>query len=270
MQAVRSSNALRSASRPPVAQVAVGVELAALVVEAVGVLVADHDTDRAEVDRVVGAAVEERRLQDSRREDDLVVARVVVRVHRGRRHAPERAVGRLVDPRHRASDLEHLRAQRVSEVVVALHLDRAVVLPGVRVADLAGAEGCQLRERLRLGLRGHPIQALDVLAHRGGDRLDHLLHARLAVGAEGLLDVELAERVSERAVGRLHAALVARLDLAGALQVLAEEAVVLAHERVGQEGRGRSRDVPAQVALPVGEAASPPRSGSSPRSTAGS
>ena len=42
------------------------------------------------------------------------------------------------------------------------------------------------------------------------------VHARLAVGAEGLLDVELAERVAERAVGRLHAALPARLDLLGA------------------------------------------------------
>ena len=65
---------LASASRPPVAQVAVAVELAALVVEAVADLVADHGADRAVVHRVVGVGVEERRLEDRGGEDDLVHA----------------------------------------------------------------------------------------------------------------------------------------------------------------------------------------------------
>ena len=60
--------------RPPVGQRARAVELAALVVEAVGHLVADHRADAAVVDRHVGVRVEERRLQDGGREDDLVAA----------------------------------------------------------------------------------------------------------------------------------------------------------------------------------------------------
>jgi alpha-tubulin suppressor-like RCC1 family protein len=52
---------------PPVLEVAVGVELRALVIEAVGELVADHHADRAEVGREPAVGTEERRLQDDRR-----------------------------------------------------------------------------------------------------------------------------------------------------------------------------------------------------------
>src|SRR5690606_16240094 len=49
---------------PPVAQQAVAVGFASLVVEAVDDLVADHATDAAVVHRRIGLRVEERRLQD--------------------------------------------------------------------------------------------------------------------------------------------------------------------------------------------------------------
>ncbi len=61
--------------RPPVAQVAVAVRAAALVVEAVADLVADDAADGAVVDRLVRLGIEERRLQDGGREDDLVERR---------------------------------------------------------------------------------------------------------------------------------------------------------------------------------------------------
>jgi hypothetical protein len=77
-----ASKAARSSVGPPVAQVAVPSYLAALVVEAVPDLVADHRADCAVVHRVVGLDVEERRLQDRGREHDLVHARVVVGVDR--------------------------------------------------------------------------------------------------------------------------------------------------------------------------------------------
>ena len=57
-----SSGVHQSRSRP------CGVELAALVVEAVRQLVADHAADRAVVDRRIGVGVEDRRLQDAGRE----------------------------------------------------------------------------------------------------------------------------------------------------------------------------------------------------------
>src|SRR5258708_23990434 len=52
---------------PPVAQIALGVELSAFAVEALGQFAADPQADATEVDRVIHGAVEERRLQDSGR-----------------------------------------------------------------------------------------------------------------------------------------------------------------------------------------------------------
>ena len=58
--------------RPPIAEHAHGVEFAALIVEAVADFVADDDADAAIIHRVIGVGIEEWRLQDGRREDDLV------------------------------------------------------------------------------------------------------------------------------------------------------------------------------------------------------
>jgi len=85
--------------RPPVAQAALAVELAALVVEAMADLVADHRADRPVVDRVVRLHVEERRLQDRSRENDLVLGRVVVGVDGLRRHAPLLVIAGLAEIR---------------------------------------------------------------------------------------------------------------------------------------------------------------------------
>ena len=52
-------------SRPPVMQVAVGIVLTALVVEAVGHLVTNHHTDGTVVEGGVGLRIEERTLQDA-------------------------------------------------------------------------------------------------------------------------------------------------------------------------------------------------------------
>lgn len=57
---------------PPVGHVAVGVEVAALVVETVGHLVADHHADAAVVLGVGSVRIEEGSLEDGGGEDDLV------------------------------------------------------------------------------------------------------------------------------------------------------------------------------------------------------
>ena len=82
---------------PPVVEVALGVELAALVVEAVGEFVADDGADVAVVDGVVLGAVVEGRLQDSGGEVDVVHAGVVVGVDGGRGHLPLLLVDGLAD-----------------------------------------------------------------------------------------------------------------------------------------------------------------------------
>ena len=90
---------LQVLGRPPVAHVALRVELAALVVEPVRHLVADDGAHRAVVDGVVRLRVEEGRLQDAGGKHDLVHLRVVVRVDRRRRHLPVRLVDGLADLR---------------------------------------------------------------------------------------------------------------------------------------------------------------------------
>src|SRR5437660_12666156 len=82
---------------PPVAQVTVAVELAALVVEAMRHLVADDGSGSAVVKRHVTAGVEERRLEDTGRKIDAVVLRAVEGVDCGSGHAPFGLVGRLAD-----------------------------------------------------------------------------------------------------------------------------------------------------------------------------
>ena len=73
---------------------------------------------RAVVDRVVGVRVEERRLQDRRREHDLVELGVVVGVDRLRRHAPFVAIDRLAELGDVAVVFELVRAHHVADQVV--------------------------------------------------------------------------------------------------------------------------------------------------------
>ena len=103
--------ALQVVLGPPVVEASLGVELRALVVEAVADLVADDDADGAVVHGVGGVEVERRRLQDSGGEDDLVEERVVVGVRGRRRHAPAAAVDRLADL-HAVVDRERTSLRR--------------------------------------------------------------------------------------------------------------------------------------------------------------
>ena len=68
---------------PPIFEVALGVKLAAFVVEAVGKLVSDGAAGVSVVRCIVCFAVVNWRLQNPCREVDVVHLRVVVGVHRG-------------------------------------------------------------------------------------------------------------------------------------------------------------------------------------------
>src|SRR5580700_2851216 len=63
---------------PPVAQVARRIELAALIVEAVGKFVTDDQANATEVDSVIHGLVEERGLQNAGGKHDLVKRAVVI------------------------------------------------------------------------------------------------------------------------------------------------------------------------------------------------
>src|SRR5687768_242710 len=82
---------------PPVLEVPLSVELRALVVEAVTHLVTDHASHPTVVHGIVRRWREERRLQDSRGEDNFVQLRIVVRIDGRRSHPPLSPVERLAD-----------------------------------------------------------------------------------------------------------------------------------------------------------------------------
>src|SRR6185295_17075182 len=106
--------------RPPVAHLSGAVELAAFVVEAVTDLMADDRADRAVVDRRIGVRIEERRLQDARREGDLILGRIVVGVDGLRRHEPLAAIDGLVDALDVTLPLEYPRVAHILEVFATL------------------------------------------------------------------------------------------------------------------------------------------------------
>ena len=107
----------------PLAQVALAVVLGALVVEAVGHLVADDHADAAEVDGRVDGEVEEGRLQNAGGEVDVVERVVVIGVDGGRRHAPLLLVDRLAQLVEVVVALEDRAAVHVADEVVALDVE---------------------------------------------------------------------------------------------------------------------------------------------------
>jgi hypothetical protein len=92
-------------------------------------LVADDRADAAIVDRRVGFRVEEGRLQDARREGDLVGRRAVISVDLRRRHQPQAAVSRLADLLEVEIDVEARGAQVVFEERAAVDHERRVIDP---------------------------------------------------------------------------------------------------------------------------------------------
>src|SRR5690348_17564660 len=107
----------RVVGSPPIAEVAVGVEFPAFVVEAVGHFVADYGADAAVIQRVIGFRIEKWRLQDAGGENDFVVGGAVIGIDRGRRHAPFAAIDGLADFIHLIRSEEH-----TSELQSPVHL----------------------------------------------------------------------------------------------------------------------------------------------------
>ena len=121
---------------PPITKISDGVELPALVIEAMSHFVSDDGANPAVINCVVGIGVEERRLQNSSRENDLIHVRVVIRVHRRRCHAPFGAIDRFADLLKLAVDLEIFSADRVEDEWTPIDLKQRIIAPFVGVTDL--------------------------------------------------------------------------------------------------------------------------------------
>ena len=183
---------------PPVCEVTLLVELTALVVEAVGHLVADDNSDGTIVERVVLIHVKERVLEDTCREADLVCCGVVVCVHGLWCHVPLLAVNRLApllidmlvptELRHSAAVLGIAKR--------GVYDKTAVVVPLVGVTDLY-SECVQLLVSSLLCLLAHPLLCVDTLAKSHLEVLYKLCHALLCRRGEVLCNIKLADDVAQ-------------------------------------------------------------------------
>ena len=109
---------------PPIAQVAFGVELPSLIIEAVRHLMADDGANPAVIHCLVGVRIEERRLQNAGWKHDFVHVRVIISVHRWRRHPPVGAIDWFADLLNVTISLELFSSQRVQDVRAAVDLEQ--------------------------------------------------------------------------------------------------------------------------------------------------
>ena len=247
--------------RPPVRQVSLPVVARALVVEAVPDLVADDRADRAEVHRVVGLGVEERRLKDRGGENDLVLGGVVVGVDRLGGHVPLVAV-------HRATQLGPFAVGGVSvggahvldDCDLRVQVQRRVVAPLDGVADL-GIEGCELVQRLHLGVLAHPVEASDRLAVGVEEAAHQGVHCFLSAGREVAGHPLAANGLAQVGLDESEGALPARTQFLRAGQGAAVEVEVLVHEIVRQERRVAVDRRGAQPLLEHGQIGAGPQGG---------
>ena len=207
---------------PPFIEAAALVIFGALIVEMVADLMADDRADSAIIDRRVGVGIEERRLQDGGRKDDLLHSEIGVGVDRHRGHPP-------LPPPDRCPKLGNIivvrpfdGAKRVAERVAGTNLERRIILPAVGIADL-GREIGELGAGPGLGRRRHPHQPVDPPPHRRDDIAHQFVGLGLGFGRIMLGDVQLADVVGQRAGDEINPALPAHLLLGGARQGRAVE-----------------------------------------------
>ena len=169
--------------RPPIAEIALRVELASLIVEAVAHLVADDGTDASVVHSVVRIGVEERRLENAGGKLDLIQGCAVRGIHRRRHHAPLRPIDGFAEPGPAALPIPFVRGSDVLIISARFDEQGRVITPRVRIGDLA-KECIQLRGCLLLGRGAHPIEPGDPLAEGAHEIVDHLRRASAGLGRE--------------------------------------------------------------------------------------
>src|SRR5690242_15135190 len=228
---------------PPVAEVPHRVVLTSGIVKPVRQLVTDDGPHAAVVDRVVRVGIEERRLENPRREDDLVHAGVVVRIHRRRGHPEAGTVHGLSDLRQPAPGVELRGTLQVGDEGARLDPDRAIVDPPFRIADLVRVPG-ELAEGLLSRAVAHPREVVEPILHDGFEIVHHLEGATLGLRAERARHILLAEGLAQGVVGRFHAAAPPRLLLLDARERL------LKVEGLGHDRRSEPRPEPLDQVRP--------------------
>ena len=179
--------------RPPVFQVALAIELPALVIEAVRQFMPDDGPHRTVVHRIIPAGIEERRLQNPGGKVDVVHLRIVISIHCRRAHAPFPAVYRLADFGNVAPLFKGCRLERVAQRISASDDQGRVVTPFIRIADLIGYL-VQFLFGAGFGGRAHPTELFNVPAHRCFHIVSQRQGSLFVFRTKTLLDIDLAQR----------------------------------------------------------------------------
>ena len=236
--------------RPPVAKIAFLVKLAALVVETVRHFVADHNTDRAVVGRIVGCGIEERRLQDAGGEANFVRRGVVVGVNSLRRHVPFVRIDGFVDAAGDFVGVIELggATQILNEGEFFVNLQTVVVAPLVGIANL-DAESVELLVGLLFGGGTHPSLLVNALTEGFLQVAHELKHTLLRAFGEIALNIHFADGHSQHAFHCTYGTLPTRAVLLGALHRAAVEVERDAAEIIAQGRSGAVDHVEFQIRL---------------------
>ena len=242
--------ALRETSRvisgPPIHEVSVLIIVPPLIIEPMRHLVADHHAYRAIVHRIIRLGVEERGLQDSGGETDLVGGRVIISVYGLRCHIPARLIHRFARVGQLIPHIENVRATHVRPIRITLDLQSAIIAPCIRITDLDRKRG-QFLPRFRLGGIAHPWQAIDALAQGDAQIAYQCQHLLLGGGGEILRHVHLANRLSQSGVYRVQRAFPAGLLLLLAGKGLPIELEPGLHEIIAQVRSGGVQQIERQI-----------------------
>ena len=74
--------------RPPIDEVTIFIKLATLIIESMCHLMTNNNTDCAVVEGIISLHIEERILENTGGETDLIAGRIVICIHRLWRHVP--------------------------------------------------------------------------------------------------------------------------------------------------------------------------------------
>ncbi len=185
---------------PPVAHVTFLVEIAALIVETVGKLMAYHHSDTTVVFSIARSGVIERSLKDSGGEHDLVVDGAVISVDSLGSHRPFGAVDRFAPFLQIAVECPFACILHIFIVRErGIHVEETVVPPFVGIADLYG-DGVEFLHGGNLGVIAHPGKTDDVLAKCVAEVLHKSFHVDFAAFGEIFLYIEAADAFSHDAV----------------------------------------------------------------------
>ena len=179
---------------PPVAQIAFLVKLCALVVKTVRHFVTNHHTYSSIIDGIIAICCEERRLENTSRETNLVGCGIIISVDSLRRHSPFIAIHGFID-----LALHFVVVGKGSSALqIFIERKRLVDVKSIITAPFVGITDFDIETIefvLRLSLCGssHPLLFLDAFAKCHLKVLHQLKHTLFRLFGEIAFHIHFAD-----------------------------------------------------------------------------